>query len=96
MDHPVIGKNIEEIIKMGSDLKRERSKVGLKINDTKSMLMTNEEGTEPIRIDDLEINRVREYKYLGQIISLKGGPSKEISTRITNSWKAFLGEKNSY
>ncbi len=37
------------------------------------MLMTNEEGTEPIRIDDLEINRVREYKYLGQIVLLKGG-----------------------
>ncbi len=50
---------------MGSDLTREFSKVGLKINYTKIMILTNEEGTESIRIDDLEINRVREYKHLG-------------------------------
>ncbi|XP_063602922.1 uncharacterized protein LOC134778916 [Penaeus indicus] len=51
-----------------------------------------EEG--PIRIGDVQVNRVMDFKYLGSTVQEDGGTEQEIARRIQsgwNSWKKITG-----
>ena len=50
------------------DLEKESLKVGLSMNTKKTKAMTNSV-EEPITIKDKNIEYVKEYSYLGQLIS---------------------------
>jgi hypothetical protein len=78
-------KNLEDMIKELSTISNE---VGLEINETKTMVMTNSKEVN-ISINNNPIGNVDEYVYLGQIISFSDQMTKEIDKRIANDWKKY-------
>ena len=42
---------------------------------------------------DTKIERVSEYRYLGQLISFDNKTEKELKVRRANAWKAFWAQK---
>ncbi|KAJ4438882.1 hypothetical protein ANN_14835 [Periplaneta americana] len=75
-----------------ADLSREREKVGLQMNPTKTKAMTNDIET-PIMIDGTHIQYCKQYVYLGQEVSLTEKRDKEIRRRIDIAWGKFWGLK---
>ena len=78
---------------MAEDLRRESLEVGLTMNLSKTIIMTNLECLKPIVVDGETIETVPEYRYLGQIISFSNKMEKEIKIRRANAWKAFWALK---
>ena len=52
-------------------LNEESKRVGLKIHRGKTKCMTNFATTQKIEIEGIEIEKVEQYKYLGQTIALE-------------------------
>ena len=46
-----------------------------------------------IKLDETEITKVEEYKYLGQMVSFSDKTSKELKIRRANAWKAFWAQR---
>ncbi|KAL0803449.1 hypothetical protein ABMA28_017178 [Loxostege sticticalis] len=67
-------------------------KVGLRMNISKTKVMTN--STE-IRLTVMgwTVEYVAEYIYLGQLVSLENSQAKEIDRRIENAWKSYWSMK---
>lgn len=78
----------EHLQNMIIDLERESQKVGLTMNASKTKALTNAT-EEPIIINGIPIEYVKEYTYLGQQISTNDIMSKEIDTRIGNAWRCY-------
>ncbi|XP_022833711.1 uncharacterized protein LOC111361551 [Spodoptera litura] len=81
---------------MLQQLSDESAKAGLTMNLTKTKIMTNAQETvyhEQITVNNEEIEYVKEYIYLGQLISTEDCMKKEIERRITNTWKRFWSLK---
>ena len=72
-----------------NDLNKESKKVGLKMHKGKTKYMTNVATDEKIFIEDQEIERVEEYKYLGQTLKLKDCSKEEVLKRIKAGWSCF-------
>ena len=75
-----------------NDLNKESKKVGLKMHKGKTKYMTNVATDEKIFIEDQEIERVEEYKYLGQTLKLKdcfllGGSIEKDKSWVELLWK---------
>ncbi|CAH0551189.1 unnamed protein product [Brassicogethes aeneus] len=70
-------------------LERNAHIVGLKINAKKTKLLTNNETEDNIIMDDKEIEEVKEFCYLGSIISVEGGTEKDIEIRLSLAQKSF-------
>ena len=51
--------------------------------------MTNYKTDNDITVEDKVIERVTQYKYLGQIIQVKNQMSYELNTRIRAGWRYF-------
>ena len=65
-------------------------KTGLKINVTKTKVMSINQGmTEPITIDDQPVENVEDFTYLGSIISSDNGAKKDIQSRLAKARAAF-------
>ena len=62
-------------------------KVGLKINETKSCILTNSSEKQEIEIENQKIDYVEEVIYLGLKIAIKNRTQKEVDRRITIAWK---------
>ena len=73
-------------------LNSESLKVGLKIHKGKTKHMTNHADSEDILTDQQKIEKVTEFKYLGQTTHLKDTTKEEIYARIRAAWSCF-GEK---
>ena len=73
----------------------ESLKVGLKIHKGKTKYMTNHADSEDILIllDQQKIEKVTEFKYLGQNTHLEDTTKEEIYARIRAAWSCF-GKKN--
>lgn len=69
----VVSTGREELEKMGQELGRESEKVSLKVNMNKIKYMTNIKSNEPrnTKIYEELIERVSEFKFLGQIVALE-------------------------
>ena len=72
-----------------NDLNKESKKVGLKMHKGKTKYMTNVATDEKIFIEDQEIEKVEEYKYLGQTLKLKDCSKEEVLKRIKAGWSCF-------
>ena len=88
-DIVLFGETLEELQDMLEELDREGKNVGLRINTSKTKIMTTEPERDPLKINGEEIDYVEEFVYLGQIISFQDRQDKEISKRIANAWKGY-------
>lgn len=87
-DIVLISDDIKEIESMLQELNEESQRVGLKMNISKTKIMSPVNAQ--IYIDNSVIENVKEYNYLGHVISLgRENQSREISRRIKLSWTAF-------
>lgn len=66
---------------------------GLEMNPEKTCIMTNSE-QKPTAINNININYVEEYIYLGQNISFKQHHSFEVEKRIKKAWGAYWSLKH--
>ena len=66
----------------------------LKIHKGKTKYMTNHADSEDILIDQQNIEKVTEFKYLGQTTHPKDITKKEIYGRIRAAWSCFEKKKN--
>ena len=64
----------------------ESLKIGLKIHKGKTKFMTNIGTTDNIQINGTEIEKVTNYKYLGQTIAMENSTKQEVSIRIKAGW----------
>jgi hypothetical protein len=75
-------------------LKTEAGKVGLLINSTKSKHMlisrNNKNSNNNLIIDDISIETVKEFCYLGVIINNKNSEEQDIKHRITKANRAYF------
>ncbi|GBP75007.1 hypothetical protein EVAR_82425_1 [Eumeta japonica] len=67
-------------------------KVGLTMNGSKTKVMTNREEIA-ITVHDSNIEFVRTYTYLGQIIAFRDQTNKEIERRVANAWNRYWSLK---
>lgn len=82
----------DDLQKMLIELDRESQKAGLHMNPQKTKVMTN--GIqEPILVNNNTIEYVKEYVYLGQLISPNDSMTKEVQRRVINAWKRYWSFK---
>ena len=75
---------------MLQQLNEESSKVGLKMNLSKTKVMTNIDDDREIKIGDTVIERVDTYVYLGHKLKLgRDNQTAEVKRRIGLGWAAF-------
>ena len=73
------------------DLEYKAKKVGLKVNPTKTKLMkVNTKDRRNIRINGENIEDVKEFSYLGSIISQDGGAVSDVKSRIHKANAVFI------
>lgn len=77
---------------MLKDLSAASLEIGLKMNRSKTKVMTNST-QDMITVDGELIEYVDEYIYLGQIVSFQDRQGKEVERRIQNAWKSFWSMK---
>ena len=68
-------------------------KVGLKVHRDKTKFMTNFVTTQKIETECKEIEKVEQYKYIGQTIALEDRTTKEVQLRINAGWAVFAKYK---
>ena len=93
-DIAFIADNITSLNDQLNRLHHENKKIGLMIHKGKTQYMSNRTEREAIQIDGAIIEKVEEYKYLGQTLSLNDTINKEVQARITAGWRAFGRHKN--
>lgn len=88
----LFAKSSQELQRMLTDLDTCSKQVGLNMNTSKTKAMTNR-AKEKIIVNNIEIEYVDEYTYLGQIIATNNTSSKEIETRIGHAWNRYWSYK---
>ena len=89
-DIVLISNNGEEINEMLNELSQESHKLGMKINMKKTKVMYNDFITiVPVQVGTQEVEKVDNYVYLGQLITMENDKSDEIKRRIAAGWGAF-------
>ena len=69
--------------------KEESLKIGLKIQKGKTKFMTDIDTTDNIQINGTAIEKMTNYKYLGQTIAMENSTKQEVSIRIKAGWSVF-------
>lgn len=67
--------------------------MGLGIYFSKTKVIIDISDSGEINLNGIEIEKVSEYRYLGQIVSFENKSEKEIKIRRANAWKAFWTQK---
>ena len=89
-DIVLISNNGEEAQEMLNELNRESNKLGMKINMKKTKVMYNDyTNIIPVHVGTQEVEKVNDYVYLGQLVTMKNDKSDEIKRRIAAGWGAF-------
>jgi hypothetical protein len=88
----LLEENPKKLQIMVQALADESKEVGLKINASKTKMMTNSCEID-IAIDSFRLDYVHEYVYLGQIISIQDMMSKEVNKRIASGWRKYWSLK---
>ena len=78
MEHQLITVNEKKLQDWSQDTKRKKTK-----------FMTNIDTTDNIQINGTEIEKVTNYKYLGQTIAMENSTKQEVSIRIKAGWSVF-------
>ena len=76
-------------IMLGRTYKLRKHENWLKIHKGKTKYMTNYADSEDILIGRQKIEKVTEFKYLGQTTHLKDTTKEEIYARIRAAWSCF-------
>ena len=63
--------------------------IGLKTHKGKTKFMTNIDTTDNIQMNGTEIEKVTNYKCLGQTIAMENSTKQEVSIRIKAGWSVF-------
>ena len=71
------------------NLNEENLKTGFKIHERNPKFMTNIDTTGNLQTDGTEIEKVANYRYLGQTIEMKKSTRQEVSIRIKAQWSVF-------
>ena len=88
-DIVIISSDVSEIENMLSELSTESRVLGLKMNMKKTKLMFNEYINKRIvQIHNDVVERVEEYVYLGQLVTMQSNKSDDIK-RIAAAWGTF-------
>ena len=76
---------------MLNELNRESNKLGMKINmkKTKVIMYIKYANIIPVHVGTQEVEKVYDYVYLGQLVTMKNDKSGEIKRRIAAVWGAF-------
>ena len=93
-DVVIIARNERELNSMAEELMVASEEYGLSINLAKTKVLTNISNLGEIKLGDTKIEKVQEYRYLGQIISFDNKIEKELKVRRNNAWKAFWAQKH--
>ena len=88
-DVALFNETTQQMEKHLNNLNSESMKVGLKIHKGKTKYITNHANSEGILIDQQKIEKVTEFKYLGQTTHLKDTTKEEIYARIRAAWSCF-------
>jgi hypothetical protein len=89
-DIVLIAVDLDQAQAMLQQLNEESSKIGLKMNLSKTKIMTNIDDDRDIKIGDTVIERVDSYVYLGHKLKLGlDNQTAEIRRRIGLGWAAF-------
>ena len=70
-------------------LNEQSKRVRLKIHRGKTKFMKNFATTQKIEIEAIEIEKVEQYKYLGQTIAFEDRTANEVQIRIQAGWAVF-------
>ncbi|XP_073960575.1 uncharacterized protein [Choristoneura fumiferana] len=83
----------QQLNKMINELNQASSKVGLEMNLEKTKVMTNHH-TTPILINNIPLEFVEKYIYLGKQISFnKDNNLEEVERRVAITWKKYWAHK---
>ena len=88
-DVALVTSTVEDMEVQLNILNEESKKVGLRIHRGKTKFMTNSVTTQNIEIEGIEIEKVEQYKYLGQTIALEDRTVNEVQLRIKAGWAVF-------
>ena len=88
-DVALLNETTKQMEKHMNNLNSESMKVGLKIHKGKTKYVTNYADSEDILIGQQKIEKVTEFKYLGQTTHLKDTTKEEIYARIRAAWSCF-------
>jgi hypothetical protein len=89
-DSVLMAADLDQAQVMLQQLNEESSKIGLKMNLSKTKVMTNIDDDRDIKIGDTVIERVDSYVYLGHKLKLGlDNQTAEIKRRIGLAWAAF-------
>ena len=89
-DIVLIATSLDQAQVMLQQLNDESIKVGLKLNLSKTKIMTNIDDDRDVKIGDTVIERVENYVYLGHKLKLGlGNQMAEVKRRIGLGWAAF-------
>ncbi len=99
-DVSLFTQDIETLQKMALDLVETSEKVGLKINNKKTVLLSKtvekSNADFEIVIKEEKIQKVEEVTYLGQIIAFQDRLDKEITKRVSLALSYFWSSKFIY
>ena len=79
-----------------NSLNSESLKVGLKVHKGKTKFATNHADSEDMLTDQEKIEKVTEFKYLGQTTHLKDTTKEEVNARIRAAWNCFGKKTKKY
>src|SRR5271156_1907593 len=75
---------------MINQLNEESNKLGMKMNMKKTKVMFNKFSREiEVQVNTIKIDKVGEYVYFGQLITMQNDKTDEIKWRIVAGWIAF-------
>ena len=87
-DLVIIANSARELQEMMTSLAAESAAVGLTMNKSKTLVMTNRRPS-PIFVDSQQLTYSNEFVYLGQRISFDRNISLELNRRIRSGWASF-------
>lgn len=89
-DIVLITNNYKEAGDMLRELQQATQKVGLKINYSKTKMMTNLVFSEPMKLENMEVEAVEKYTSLGHEVRIsRDNQTCELSRRISLGWAAY-------
>jgi len=88
-DVALIASSVKDMEVQLNDLNRESKKCGLKMHKGKTKYMTNYETIDTIKIEHSVVEKVDEYKYLGQTLKMSNCTYEEVLRRIKAGWSCF-------
>lgn len=89
-DIVLISSDPVELQEMINQLNEESNKLGMKMNMKKTKVMFNKFSSEiEVQVNANKIEKVQQYVYLGQLVTMQSDKTDEIKRRIVAGWVAF-------